>query len=119
MAIYEYQARCIGITSAGDLELELDLGFNIQTTQIVKLDINIQHPRDAHGRLHGLLIKDVNEHWGEFPLLVHTVRKDEKGRYLASVLTFVDFSNINPNNPQRWVSVNSILLEEGIAIPSE
>lgn len=120
MAIYEYAARCIGITDRCYLRLELDLGFDIRVTKLIRLaGITIQNSDAARERLIGLLIEEVNKEWGKLPLLVHTEGKDELGRYSARVLTFVDFSNENPHNPQHWTSVNGILLEEGLAVLSE
>lgn len=120
MAIYEYAARCIGISGRCYLELEIDLGFDTRVCKLIKLaGIEIQHFEDTQARLHKLLIEEVNKEWGKLPLLVHTEDKDEHGRYSARVLTFVDFSNENPHNPQHWTSVNGILLEEGLAVPLE
>jgi micrococcal nuclease len=119
MAIYEFAARCIKVIDGTTVELLVNLGFKVTLLQRFSL-IGINTPEaneeKAKARIQSLLIDDVNQRWGEYPLLIHTEESDS-GQYLAKVLVFVEFvESVGGSHPQHWVSISEILLKDGLAV---
>lgn len=118
MAIYEFAAKCIRVVDGNTVDLLLDLGFKVTTVQRFRLggintDANTQK---AKARIQSLLIDDVNQQWGEYPLLVHPEKTGSR-EYSASVLVFMEFvESVDGSHPQQWASINGILLKDGLAV---
>lgn len=100
MVAYWYNARCTRAIDGDTVEVVIDVGFHLTTTQRVRL-VDVNTPEDRAGlaakaytqsRLAG---KDV---------LIHTAKSDSFGRWLARIV--VD-----------GVDFNRELLDEGYAVP--
>ena len=109
--IFAYRARALNVVDGDTVDLFIDLGFRMTSTQRVRLlGVNTPelHSPDLSVRERAVAAKQFLMSMlligGDWPLIVQTAKSDSFGRWLADI----------------WVAgthVNNALLEKGHAVP--
>ncbi len=119
--MWQYRAKIVKVIDGDTLDVVIDVGFNMTTTQRVRL-LGINCPEiKGVTRGDGLRAKDYTEKWvagikqvhsnpsnDEWPFVIETSKDDAFGRWLARIYKSED---------QIKTSLNSDLLLSGNAVP--
>jgi micrococcal nuclease len=108
--VYEYLAKVVRVIDGDTIEVEVDLGFKIKHTTILRLSgINAPELRTPEGvAAKAWLVQRIE---GK-SVAVRTMKdkKEKYGRYLA----LVEYHDEKYDN--QWLCVNSVMVVEGMAV---
>lgn len=104
--MYIYQATVDRVVDGDTLDLRIDLGFSVFTTQRVRLlGINAaEHNTDMGKKATAFVEAWVVEHGPTFTVRTHKDQKEKYGRYLALILSGAS-------------DLGEALLDAGLAVP--
>jgi micrococcal nuclease len=107
--MYEYLARVVRVIDGDTIEVEIDLGFKIKHTTILRLiGINAPELPTPEGKAaKEWLAKQIENQ----TVTIRTVKdkKEKYGRYLAFVDAWVE-------RLQSTQSINAMMISEGLAV---
>ncbi len=108
--MYEYLAKVVRVIDGDTIEVEIDLGFKIRQTTILRLSgINAPELRTPEGvAAKAWLVQRIE---GK-SVAVQTFKdkKEKYGRYLA----LVEYHDEKYDN--QWLCVNTVMVVEGMAV---
>ena len=109
--MYEYKAKLLRIIDGDTIDCVIDLGFNVRIKERIRLkgiDTPEIRTRDLEEKERGFAAKDrVHEAFkysDEFTVITEIDKKGKYGRIIGTIML-----------PDRKVSLNQMLLDEGYA----
>lgn len=109
MRFYQYKAVCTNVVDGDTIDVTIDVGFKMTTTQRLRL-INIDTPergQEGYYEAKGFVADKIMGK--QIGLVTH--KSDAFGRYLAEVLVPIE------NSLQDVYSLNELLLQNKLATP--
>jgi micrococcal nuclease len=83
--LYHYRAELVRVIDGDTIDVDIDLGFDkIRTRQRLRL-LGVDTPEKGEAGYVGATHATASRLWPADEIIVHTIRKDSFGRWLANV----------------------------------
>ena len=109
--MYEYKAKLIRVIDGDTIDCVIDLGFNVRLKERIRfkgIDTPEVRTRDLEEKKRGLdakeRVQEAFKYSKDFTIITEIDKKGKYGRILGTIML-----------PDRKISLNQILLDEGYA----